>query len=227
MSGSILVKLQALADPAYADFHSRLMPTLPRGYVLGVRMPVLRALGKELAGTPEAEAFLRQLPHRYYEENNLHAILTEATAEPTLCLQRLEAFLPFVDNWATCDLMRPQAFRLHGEGLEERVYAWLQSGHEYTVRFGIKVLMDFFLQAPHFRREHFQWVTEACSEQYYVNMAAAWYFATALIEREEEVLMWLRQERLSVWVHNKTVQKAMESLRISDGTKAVLRTLKR
>ncbi|MBR7142330.1 MAG: DNA alkylation repair protein [Clostridia bacterium] len=227
MSETILQRLQTLAEPAYGDFHSRLMPTVERRLVLGVRMPHLRALAKELVGTAEGEAFLSHLPHQYYEENNLHAILTESTPNVHLCLRRLDAFLPWVDNWATCDLMRPKAFAAHRGEVEAHLPLWLASGHEYSVRFAVKTLMDFFLEDPFFRPLHFQWVTEACSGKYYVNTMVAWYFATALVKREGEALSWLRQRQLPAQVHNMAIRKAVESLRVPEERKAYLCTLRR
>jgi 3-methyladenine DNA glycosylase AlkD len=221
----ILQRLFALQDPVYRAFTCKLTPSLDPGAVIGVRTPQLRKLAKEMAKTPEAQAFLRNLPHRYYEENNLHGFLIETIGDYDAALGAVEAFLPYVDNWATCDQMTPKVFRKNLPGLYERIKVWLKSDRTYTVRFGIGMLLGFYLDGE-FRPEMLTLVANIRSEEYYVNMMIAWYFATALAKQYEAALPYIEQRRLPKWTHNKAIQKAVESNRISDETKTLLRTLK-
>ena len=222
----ILDRLFALQDLKYKDFHCRLMPTVDPEAVIGVRTPELRKLARELAGTEEAADFLRTLPHRYYDENNLHGFLLSLLKDYGETVAGLELFLPYVDNWATCDLMSPLAFRKHPEPLPEQARRWMASEHVYTARFGIGVLLGFYLDGA-FRPEYLEWVSRVRCGAYYVDMMAAWYFATALAKQYDAALPWLEQGKLGAWVHNKTIQKAIESRRITAEQKAYLRTLKR
>lgn len=221
----IQTALFALRDPAYQAFQSKLIPTIDPQTVIGVRMPALRKLAREIAGTPVAEGFLQELPHRYYEENNLHGLLISAIPGYDGAVAALETFLPYVDNWATCDLIRPKVFGKHLPELREQIRIWLASDHPYTIRFGMEMLMTFFLDGQ-FQPEYLDWVAGVESKEYYVNMMAAWYFATALAKQYDAVLPYIQQRRLEPWTHNKTIQKAMESERIPDGQKAYLRGLK-
>lgn len=220
-------QLFAMQDPGYKEFHCKLMPTVPPESVIGVRTPEIRKLARQLSKTPEAaETYLRSLPHRYYEENNLHGAIVSFLRDYRQTVAALEAFLPYVDNWATCDLISPQAFRKHPEQLPEQTRRWMDGRHVYTVRFGIGVLLGFYLDDA-FRPEYLEWVSRVRSGEYYVDMMAAWYFATALAKQYDTALPWLEQGRLGVWVHNKTIQKAIESRRITAERKDYLRTLKR
>lgn len=221
----IQTALFALRDPAYQAFQSKLIPTIDPQTVIGVRMPALRKLAREIAGTPVAEGFLQEPPHRYYEENNLHGLLISAIPDYDGAVAALETFLPYVDNWATCDLIRPKVFGKHLPELREQIRIWLASDHPYTIRFGMEMLMTFFLDGQ-FQPEYLDWVAGVESKEYYVNMMAAWYFATALAKQYDAVLPYIQQRRLEPWTHNKTIQKAMESERIPDGQKAYLRGLK-
>lgn len=221
----IQTALFALRDPAYQAFQSKLIPTIDPQTVIGVRMPALRKLAREIAGTPVAEGFLQELPHRYYEENNLHGLLISAIPGYDGAVAALETFLPYVDNWATCDLIRPKVFGKHLPELREQIRIWLASDHPYTIRFGMEMLMTFFLDGQ-FQPEYLDWVAGVESKEYYVNMMAAWYFATALAKQYDAVLPYIQQRRLEPWTHNKTIQKALESERIPDGQKAYLRGLK-
>ncbi len=225
MQNSIRARLRALADPGYRDFQCRLMPTVDPETVLGVRTPDLRRLARSLP-EDEAAAFLADLPHGTYEENNLHGMLICRLREYGAAVAALEAFLPYVDNWATCDLMRPAAFRSRPPQLPEQVRAWLGSGRCYTVRFGLGVLLSEYLDEG-FRPEFLDWAAAACCDEYYVNMMVAWYLATALAKQYDAAEPLLRSGRLPVWVHNKTIQKAVESRRITPERKAYLRTLRR
>lgn len=219
-------ELFALQDLGYRDFHSKLMPTVDPAAVIGVRTPALRKLAKSFAGTPEAAEFLKTLPHRYYEENNLHGMLIAAMKDYSQTVAALDKFLPYVDNWATCDLIRPAAFQKRPPGLPEQARSWMASGKTYAVRFGIETLMCFYLDEA-FRPEYLEWVAGVRSEEYYVNMMAAWYFATALAKRYGAALPYLEEGALALWTHNKAIEKAIESRRITDGQKAYLRKLKR
>lgn len=218
-------RLFALRDAGYRDFHAALMPTVDKALVIGVRMPALRALAKELKGTEPAADFMAALPHKYYEENNLHAALIGHIRDFQPCLTALERFLPYVDNWATCDMMNPKALAKDKAALLERIRLWLQSGHTYTVRFGMGMLMNHFLEED-FREEYPALVASVRSEEYYVRMMQAWYFATALAKQYEAAVTYLEQRRLGAWVHNKTIQKARESFRVSQEQKEYLKSLK-
>ena len=221
----IRARLFALQDEGYRAFPSRLMPTVPPETVIGVRVPALRRLAKQLAGTPQAEAFLQELPHTYYEENNLHAFLLESIRDYDAALAATEKFLPYIDNWATCDSFCPKVFAKHKEELLPVLRRWMASDHPYTVRYGMEMLMRYYLDED-FRPEHLAWAAAVHSGEYYINMMRAWYFATALAKQPEAALPWLTARRLDVWTHNKTIQKAVESSRIPAETKAFLRTLR-
>ena len=222
---AIQEKLFALQDLNYRQFQAKLMPTVDPEQIIGVRMPALRKLAKELKGTAEAEAFLAALPHRYYDENNLHGLLLCARSGYEETVAGLEDFLPHVDNWATCDLLSPRAFRTHPPQLPGQLRRWLDSGDTYTVRFGLEMLMSFYLDEC-FRPEYLDWAAEVKSEEYYVRMMVAWYFATALAKQYDAALPYLTSRRLEQWTHNKTIQKAVESYRITPEQKDALRALR-
>ena len=221
----IVSRLRQRADEGYRAFHMRLVPNVEPARILGVRVPEVRALARSLAGTPKAEAFLRELPHEYYEENNLHAFLLERERDYGALIEGLNRFLPFVDNWATCDSLSPALFKKHPDGLPEQALQWMQSDQTYTVRFGIGVLMRYYLDEG-FRPEYAERVAAVRSEEYYVRMMVAWYFATALAAREEDVLPYLTGRRLDPWTHRKAIQNAIESNRITPERKQFLRTLR-
>lgn len=218
-------QLFAMQDKDYQTFQSKLMPTVPAEKVIGMRTPVLRKLAKQLAGTAQAEVFLHSLPHEYYEENNLHAFLTESIRDYDTALAETERFLPYIDNWATCDCFCPKVFAKHREELLGPVRRWLDSGETYTMRYAMNVLMRYYLDEA-FRPEYLAWVAGVRSEEYYLNMMRAWYFATALAKQPQAALPWLTEKRLDVWTHNKTIQKAVESYRIPDEMKRQLRALR-
>lgn len=222
---AIQEKLFALQDLNYRQFQAKLMPTVDPEQIIGVRMPALRKLAEELKGTAEAEAFLAALPHRYYDENNLHGLLLCARSGYEETVAGLEIFLPHVDNWATCDLLSPRAFRTHPPQLPGQLRRWLDSGDTYTVRFGLEMLMSFYLDEC-FRPEYLDWAAEVKSEKYYVRMMVAWYFATALAKQYDAALPYLTSRRLEQWTHNKTIQKAVESYRIAPEQKDALRALR-
>lgn len=218
-------QLFAMQDLKYRTFHCGLMPTVAAETVIGVRTPQLRQFAKEFSKEPAAAQFLQILPHRYYEENNLHGFLIEGMKDYNQTIAALDKFLPFVNNWATCDLMCPKVFSKYLPELLDKLQHWLQSGQTYTIRFAIGMLMRFYLD-DHFCPEYPKLVAAVQSEEYYVRMMVAWYFATALAKQYDAVLPWITQNRLDPWTHNKTIQKAMESNRISDEQKAFLRNLR-
>lgn len=215
-----------MQDIGYKEFHSKLVPTMDKEQIIGVRTPQLRAFAKELGKMQEAELFLHQLPHQYYEENNLHGMLIMSVKNYEECVEKVKEFLPYVDNWATCDLLRPTVFKRHLPELIGEVKNWLQSDKTYTVRFGIGMLLSYYLDDA-FAPEYLDWAAQIRSEEYYVNMMTAWYFATALAKQYEKTLPYLKEQRLDVWTHNKTIQKAIESYRITPEQKEYLRGLKR
>ena len=223
---AIRAQLVALQDKEYQVFHSRLMPTLPPETVIGVRVPLLRKLAKQLADTPEAEVFLQELPHFYYEENALHAFLLEHVRDYGIALAATERFLPYVDNWAVCDCFSPKVFAQHKPELLPAIRRWLSSDRTYTVRYGIGMLMRYYLDDA-FRPEYLAWVAAVHSEEYYVNMMIAWYLATALAKQWEAAIPYLEKRVLSDWVHRKTIQKAVESYRITPEQKVYLKSLRR
>lgn len=210
-------RLFELQDVKYRDFHRGLVPTASEDYIIGVRMPLLRQLTKEIEPAP----FFYELPHRYYEENQLHAILLSGMKDYDYCLREVERFLPYVDNWATCDGLRPRCFAKHTDEVLTHVERWLASEHEYTVRFGIGVLEAFFLDKA-FRPEQLQWVAHIHREEYYIRMMQAWYFATALAKQWDAALPVL--PALPEWVCRKTIQKACESFRVPQAHKDYLRS---
>lgn len=218
-------RLFELQDTEYKAFHSKLMPTVSPDTIIGVRTPVLRKLAKELSKHPEIKDFLNNLPHKYYEENNLHGFIIEAIKDYDTVIAELDKFLPYVDNWATCDLMSPKILKKHTDELLEKINIWINSQATYTIRFGIKMLMSFYLD-EHFKPEYLTLVSEIKSEEYYVKMMTAWYFATALAKQYENTLPYIEEKKLSQWTHNKAIQKAVESNRIPQNTKEYLKTLK-
>lgn len=222
---TITEQLLALQDVEYKAFHSKLMPTVSQDVIIGVRTPELRRLSKKIAKSTEVEKFLQQLPHHYYEENNLHAFLIETIKHFDSCIAALNEFLPYVDNWATCDMMSPKVLKNDLSRLYEWIKVWIAGGETYTLRFGVNMLMKYYLDEA-FLPEYPELVASIRSEEYYVNMVVAWYFATALAKQYEAVVPFLEEKRLDVWTHNKTIQKAVESYRISPEQKAYLKTLK-
>ena len=218
--------LLALRDPAQAAFQAKLTPTLPADRFLGIKVPVLRQIEKQFRGTEEARAFLSALPHTYYDENLLHSIFLSYIKNRAELMAALTAFLPFVDNWAVCDTLRPHLFQKDKTGLPEAIRGWIASPAVYTCRFGVDMLMTYYLDED-FSPELLQLPAAVRSDEYYVNMMIAWYYATALAKQWDATFPFLTEGRLSAWVHNKTIQKACESFRITDGQKAFLRTLKK
>lgn len=219
-------RLFAAQDEKYRQFQAKLMPTVEPGCIIGIRVPELRKIAKEAADTEAAELFLQQLPHRFYDENNLHGFLICTLKDYDATIRELDRFLPYVDNWATCDLMRPRCFAKHLDELRQQIRVWMASDRVYTIRFGMEMLMTFFLDQG-FDPEDLDEVAAVANPDYYVRMMKAWYFATALAKQPEATLPILEQGKLDAWTHNKTIQKAVESYRITPEQKAYLRTLRR
>jgi len=224
-SHKVTEKLLALGEPAYRDFLAKLIPTVDPSTIIGIRSPIMRSLTKELTETPDAEAFLAELPHKYYEENTLHGILIERIGSYDRTIEAIDRFLPYVDNWATCDTMSPKIFKKHHAELAGKIPEWIHSDHTYTIRFGVGMRMAHFLEED-YRPDIADEVASIVSDEYYVNMMIAWFFATALAKRYDDILPVIESRRLSVWTHNKTIQKAVESYRITEDQKTYLKSLR-
>ena len=224
-----MTKLQAalfdMQDITYRDFHSRLIPNIEKDRVIGIRTPILRKFAKEYAKTDDAQKFIRELPHYYYEENNLHMMIITGIKDYDTCVIEIERFLPYIDNWATCDLPVPKCFYKNKEKLLDNVISWIKSYDTYIIRYGIETLMSIYLDDA-FESSYPRLVSEVISDEYYVNMMIAWYFATALAKQWEAVIPYIEEKRLPEWVHKKTIQKAVESYRITDEQKKYLRALR-
>lgn len=222
---TITEQLFALQDLEYKQFHSKLMPTINPDVIIGVRTPALRSLAKKMRKSTEVENFLQQLPHTFYEENNLHGFFIESIKDFDSCIAALNIFLPYVDNWATCDMMSPKVLKKDLSKLYEQIKTWIASGETYTIRFGVNMLMKYYLDEA-FLPEYPELVASIDSEEYYVKMVVAWYFATALAKQYDAVLPYIEEHRLDAWTHNKTIQKAVESYRILPEQKVFLKSLK-
>lgn len=222
---NVQTRLFELQDLKYRDFHAKLMPTVNKEKIIGVRTPALRVFAKKYGKTDEAKEYLQILPHQYYEENNLHGLLIEQIKDYDTCLEELERFLPYIDNWATCDMLAVKVVKNHLDTFIDEVYRWMESDHAYTIRFGIRMLMRYYLEDA-FQMEYPEKVAQIRSEEYYVNMMRAWYFATALAKQYDKILPFIEKQKLDVWTHNKTIQKAIESYRITPEQKEYLRGLK-
>ena len=219
-------KLFEMQDLKYRDFHSRLLPGIDKETIIGIRTPELRKFTKEYAKTPEADLFMQELPHRYYEENNMHMMIASWIKDYEKCLAQVKRFLPYVNNWATCDLPAPKTFAKHKDELLPEIGSWIASDETYTIRYGIGMLMTFYLDED-FRPEYLKMAADVESEEYYVNMMIAWYFATALAKQWDATIPYLKERKLPEWVHRKTIQKAIESYRITPEQKVYLKTLRK
>lgn len=217
-------RLMDLKDEEYKAFNSKLIPNVDESLVIGVRVPALRKLEKELR-TEELGDWLSDLPHKYLEENTLHGIVISNMKSQEECLLRLEEFLPYIDNWASCDIMNPKVLAKDKERFLACIKSWIKSEHLYTSRFGMEMLMSYFLDDD-FKVEYLELPASVKSEEYYLNMMIAWFFATALAKQWDSAIVYLENNRLSKWTHNKTIQKAIESYRISPEQKEYLRGLK-
>ena len=220
---TLQAQLFALQDNAYADFQAKLLPTVPRETIIGVRTPTLRKMAKQVTKTPAAREFLQTLPHRYFDENQLHAIILSEEKDFNTCIALLNRFLPYIDNWATCDQLSPKCFKKHPADLLPHIQTWMAARHTYTIRFGIGMLMQYYLDDA-FQPEYLDWVAAVQSEDYYIRMMQAWFFATALAKQWDAALPYIELHRLHPFTHNKAIQKAIESYRITDEQKSILKT---
>lgn len=218
-------RLFTLQDLGYKEFHSKLMPTVSKEKIIGVRTPVLRKFAKEINNSDLKAEFLKTLPHKYYEEDNLHAFLIEQIKDFDECISALDDFLLYIDNWATCDMMTPKILEKHPNKLYLKIQEWINSSHTYTVRFGVVTLMKFF-RDEHLDKKHLDLLLTINSDEYYVNMAIAWYLATALASNWDMVIPYIEKQKFSKWVHNKSIQKAIESYRITPEQNNYLKILK-
>lgn len=219
-------ELFALQDLKYRDFHSKLLPGVDKEIIIGIRTPVLRKFAKEFSKRKEAEEFLQDLPHQYYEENNLHMMIITGIKDYDKCLEEIKKFVPYINNWATCDLPLPKCFGKHKEELLPQIREWIASDHTYTIRYGLGTLMSLYLDED-FKPEYLELAASVHSEEYYVNMMIAWYFATALAKQWEATVPYIEQRKLPQWVHRKTIQKAVESYRITSEQKTYLKSFRR
>lgn len=221
----VIENLKKLSDAEYRLFHLKLMPTVEPDTVLGVRVPLIRNFAKEFLRTDMCREFIENLPHTFYEENNLHTALLYNITDFNKLMGYIEAFLPHINNWATCDMPLPKAFKTHKRELLPYIKKWLRSKHIYTVRFAVKVLMDLFLDED-FSSKYLEWVANIKSNEYYINMMCAWYFATALYKRPLETMPFIEAKCLPKFTHNKAISKSIESNRIPSAAKAYLKTLR-
>ena len=218
-------RLFSLQDKTYGEFQAKLIPTVGRDRIIGVRTPELRRLAKELYRQGNTEDFLADVPHRYFEENQLHAFIISEIKDYNTCVNEVSRFLPYIDNWATCDQLSPKVFKKHKEELLVKIKEWIKDGRTYTVRFAIKMLMDHFAEED-FKQEYPLAVASVKSEEYYVNMMRAWYFATLLAKQYEAVIPLIENKMLDKRTHNTAIQKSLESYRIKDEQKKYLKGLK-
>ena len=221
----IRVELFKMQDMDYRDFNSKLIPTVDKESMIGIRTPDLRKYAKQLGKSSDAIEFLQTLPHKYFDENQLHAFIVSEIKDFNSCVDKVNEFLPYIDNWATCDQLSPKVFKKHHKELINYIEIWLKSDKVYTVRFGIGMLMEHFLDED-FDISYLETVSKIRSGEYYINMMIAWYFATALAKRYESIIPFIENNSLDIWTHNKAIQKAVESLRISDEKKECLKSLK-
>lgn len=221
----IIKELKSHSEEKYRDFTAKLIPNINKDSIIGVRTPKLRALAKTLKGSEVSYDYLSSLPHKYLEENHLHGFLVEYERDFEKALKLTENFLPYIDNWATCDTTRPKVFKKHKAELLPYIKQWINSSHEYTVRYAIGLLNSFYLDES-FEKTHLDLVASVKRDEYYIKMMVAWYFATALAKQYDFTLPYIENKALDEWTHNKAIVKACESYRVSDSHKAYLRTLK-
>ena len=221
----IVAELFRLQDKDYARMQARIIPTVSPDRIIGVRTPALRAFAKRLSKDEDIDAFLSYRPHQYFDEDQLHAFVISLEKDFDKCITKVDTFLPFIDNWATCDQLSPRVFKKEPEKLLSYIQTWIKSDKTYVVRYAIGMLMQHFL-GENFDTKYADMAAEVRSEEYYVNMMIAWYFTTALAKQYELVLPYLEEQRLSPWIHNKAIQKSVESYRITEEQKAHLKTLK-
>lgn len=222
---TIYERLCELGSDKYRDFQSKLVPNIPKETILGTKTPDMRKIAKDIRGTDEAEAFLAELPHKYYEENLVHFFLIAMIRDFDECAKAVETFLPYVNCWPVCDQSSPKAFARNHEKLLPLIRKWIGSDHVYTARFGIRMLMNEFLEED-FRPEYLEWVAEIPGDDYYIRMMVAWYFATALAKQYDSSVIYIENRRLEPWTHKKAIQKAVESYRVSDVHKEHLKSFR-
>lgn len=225
ITDEIREELFKLQDKKYQDFQSKLIPNVNSDAVIGVRTPELRKLAKKYEKKEDISMFLEVLPHRYFDENQLHAFIISERKDYKRCIEETNRFLPFIDNWATCDQLSPKIFKKNKVDLLKEIYEWITSSNTYTVRFAIGMLMQHFLDDD-FDIKYPKLVAKIESEEYYINMMIAWYFATALAKQYDKIIPFIENKKLDKWTHNKTIQKAVESYRITEEQKSYLKTLK-
>ncbi|MBR6902933.1 MAG: DNA alkylation repair protein [Clostridia bacterium] len=221
----IIKELLDLSDQKYRDLQTRILPTVDKDSIIGVRTPLLRSLAKRIYKEPDGAEFLSKLPHKYFDENQLHAFIVSEIKDFDTCIKEVCRFLPYIDNWATCDQLSPKVFKKHKPELLVYIKRWLESHHTYTVRFGVGMLMQHYLDGD-FKPCYADMVSNIKSDEYYINMMIAWYFATALAKQYDTAIKYIENKKLDTWTHNKAIQKAIESYRISDEHKEYLRGLK-
>ena len=226
ISGDIYKELVSLQDKGYRDMQITIIPTVDADSIIGVRTPALRTLAKELSKREDIGQFLDSLPHKFFEENQLHAFILSGMKDAARAFELVDKFLPYVDNWATCDQMSPKVFKKHKDLLLEYTDKWIGSDHPYVKRFAVGMLMEHFLDED-FKTSYLTKVSKIRSDEYYVNMMTAWYFATALAKQYDATLPYIEKNKLDIWTHNKSIQKAVESYRITPEQKEYLKTLKR
>lgn len=222
---SIQERLFSMRDEKYANFNARLIPNIPKECIIGVRAPLLRSLAKEYKESAEAEQFLNSLPHKYHDENMLHAFIISQIRSYNTAVKATDVFLPYIDNWAVCDSLSPKVFATNKEQLLKKITCWISSEHIYTCRFGIITLMRHFLDTD-FKPEYLKLVAEIHSSEYYINMMIAWFFATALAKQWDDTIIYFEQSRLDTWVNNKAIQKSCESRRITKEKSKYLKKFK-
>ena len=218
-------KLKSCQDLKYRDMQIKIIPSVDPETIIGVRTPELKSMAKEIYKSGDYKDFLKELPHEYFEENQLHAFIISGIKDLNECMEEVEIFIPYIDNWATCDQLSPKVFKKNRKELLKHIKKWIKSRKTYTVRFGVGMLMEHFLDED-FAPEYPEMVSKLRSEEYYINMMIAWYFATAMAKQYEQVIPYIEEKRLDTWTHNKTIQKCVESNRITDEKKAYLKTLK-
>ena len=212
-------------DDKYKDFQSKLVPNISKDTIIGIRTPDLRNIAKELFKSDERESFLNNLPHKYYEENLIHFFMISMIKDFDECIKEVEKFLPYVDCWPVSDQASPKVFKKHHKELLPYVKKWIKSNHIYTSRFGIRILMNEYL-GDDYKKEYLELVASVKSDEYYLKMMVAWYFATALAKKYDETISYFEEHKLSDWIHRKAIQKAIESFRVSDSHKEYLRKIK-
>ena len=223
---SVYERLKKYQNKDYQEFQSKLVPNIDKNTILGVRTPDMRGIAKEIFGTEEAKEFIKELPHKYYEENLVHFFLIAKIKNFDECVEEVEKFLPFIDCWPVCDQATPNVFKKNHDKLLPLVKKWINSNHVYTARFGIRMLMNEYLNDD-FKEEYLELVASKKGDDYYLKMMVAWYFATALAKQYDATIKYIESKKLDAWIHNKTIQKATDSFRVSDEHKDYLKTLRK